>query len=149
MEVWQAHPWVGVGVDGFYHFVGLSVSAKDWGLIKNGQEFVYNDGLQFLCEYGVVGAGLFLAALITLLVPVCYRARIAWKYGAKDENDGRVFVLRLSPIVVTGVLATGVCVIESWFVSPFRSAGLLLAWTCVMASMPAFLPSLPREGVKG
>ena len=149
MDIWQEHAWVGVGADGFYHFVGLSVASKDWGLIKTGQEYVYNDGLQFLCEYGVLGAGLLLAALITLLAPVCYRARIAWKYGEKDENDGRIFFLRLSPIVVTGVLATGLCVLESWFASPFRSAGLLLAWTCVMAAMPAFLPAQPHEGVKG
>ncbi|MDD4016590.1 MAG: hypothetical protein PHV28_01480 [Kiritimatiellae bacterium] len=142
MEIWQDHPWVGVGSDGFYHVVGLSVKAKDWVLLKTDQAYVYNDCLQFLCEYGVLGAGLFLAMVVTLMAPVCYRARIAWQYGSKDENAGRGFLLRLSPIVVSGVLATGVCFLESWIASPFRSPGVLLAWTCVMAAMPAFLPTL-------
>ena len=149
VEIWQEHPWVGVGSDGFYHVVGLSVTAKDWALLKTDQAYVYNDCLQFLCEYGVLGASLFLAMVVTLMVPVCYRARIAWQYGSKDENDGRGFLLRLSPIVVSGVLATGVCFLESWIASPFRSPGLLLAWTCVMAAMPAFLPTLAHAGTQG
>jgi len=145
VQIWQEHPWVGVGADGFYHYVGLSVSAKDWGLIKAGQSYVCNDGLQFLCEYGVLGAGLLLAVVITLMVPVCYRARIEWKYKVPGDNEGRAFLLRLSPIVVASVLATGVCALESLVASPFRSAALLLAWTCVMAAMPAFLPLQSRD----
>jgi len=141
LDIWQEHPWVGVGADGFHHFVGLSVSAKDWGSLKSAQGCVYNDCLQFLCEYGVLGAGFLLAVVVTLLVPLCYRARIAWKFGTHDENDGRPYVLRLSPIVVVGVVATSVCFFESWFASPFRSYGVLLSWTCVMAALPAFLPA--------
>jgi len=141
LNVWQNHPWVGVGADGFHHFAGLSVSAKDWGSLKTDQGFVYNDCLQFLCEYGVLGAGFLLAVVVTLLIPLCYRARIAWKYGTHDENDGRPYLLRLSPIVVFGVVATSVCFFESWFASPFRSYGVLLSWTCVMAVLPAFLPA--------
>ena len=149
MAVWQEHPWVGVGADGFYHYVGQSVQTKDWAVIKNDQAYVYNDGLQFLCEYGVFGAGLLAALVITLLVPVCYRSRNLWENKLTDADGGRLFLLRLSPIVVTGVLATAVCFLESWFSSPFRSAGLLLAWTCVMASMPAFLPAPARGGRQG
>jgi len=147
--IWQDHPWVGVGADGFYHFVGLSVDSKDWNLIKTDQAYVYNDNFQFLCEYGVLGGGFLLAAVIVLLMPVCYRARIAWKNKTGGDDDGRVFILRLSPIVVAGVLAAGVCFLESWIVSPFRSAGLLLAWTCVMSVMPAFLPSQTHDGARG
>jgi len=149
MEIWQEHPWVGVGSDGFYHVVGLSVAAKDWALMKTDQAYVYNDCLQFLCEYGVLGASLLLAMVVTLIAPVCYRARIAWQYGSKDTNNGQAFLLRLSPIVVSGVLATGVCFIESWVASPFRSPSLLLAWTCVMAALPAFLPTLEHAGSRG
>ncbi|MBV5333363.1 hypothetical protein JZU54_07510, partial [bacterium] len=108
--------------------------------MKADPAYVYNDSLQFLCEFGVLGAGLLLASVITLLVPVCRRARIAWKSGTHDENNGRVYLLRISPIVVTGVLATLVCFVESWIASPFRAHGLLLSWVCVLAVMPAFLP---------
>lgn len=145
LTIWQEHPWVGVGTDGFYHFVGLAASAKDWGSLKTGQGSVSNDCLQFLCEYGVLGASFLLAAVVTLLVPLCYRARIAWKFGTHDENDGRPYVLRLSPIVVVGVVATSVCFFESWFASPFRSCGILLSWICVMAALPAFLPALAQS----
>ncbi len=145
LDIWQDHPWVGVGADGFHHFVGLSVSAKDWGSLKSGQGCVYNDCLQFLCEYGVLGAGFLLAAVVTLLVPLCYRARIAWKFGTNDENDGRPYLLRLSPVVVVGVVATSVCFFESWFSGPFRSYGVLLSWTCVMAALPAFLPARAQK----
>lgn len=141
LDIWQDHPWVGVGADGFRHFAGLAVAGKDWALMKNDPSCVYNDSLQFLCEFGVVGFGLLLAAVITLMVPICTRARIAWKYGVGGGNDGRLFLLRLSPIALTGVLATLLCFFESWVANPFRSYGLLLSWTCVMAVLPAFLPA--------
>ena len=144
LAVWQEHPWVGVGADGFHHFVGLSVKGQDWKIIKRDQSFVYNDSLQFLCEYGVFGAGLILAVLITLLAPVCYRTRLAWKSKAGEEH-GQPFILRLSPFVITGSLAAVTCFLESLVASPFRSPGLLLSWMCVMASMPAFLP-IPARG---
>ncbi len=140
LGIWQEHPWMGVGADGFRHFAGLAVAGKDWVMLKTDPDCVYNDCLQFLCEFGVLGTGLLLAAVIALMVPICYRARIAWKYGANDENSGRLFLLQISPIVLTGVLATLLCFLESWFASPFRSYSLFMSWTCVMAVLPAFLP---------
>ncbi len=141
LGIWQEHPWMGVGADGFRHFAGLGVASKDWGLMKTDPDCVYNDCLQFLCEFGVVGGGLLLAAVITLMVPICYRARLVWQDGTHGENDGRRFLLRVSPIVLTGVLATLFCFLESWIAHPFRSYSLLLSWVCVMAVLPAFLPT--------
>ena len=140
LNLWQEHPWVGIGQDGFRQFSGLAVADKSWGLLKTDPSNVYNDSLQFLCEFGVLGVGLLLAAVITLLVPVCRRARIAWKSGTHDKNNGRLFLLRISPVVLTGVLATLLCFVESWIASPFRAQGLLMSWICVLAVMPAFLP---------
>jgi hypothetical protein len=139
--IWQEHPWIGVGADGFYHFAGLAVASKDWGLMKADPAYVYSDALQFLCEFGVLGAGLLLSAIVTLLVPICYRARVAWEHGTHDENEGRFFLLRISPIVLAGVLAVVVCFLESWIANPFQSFSLLLSWTCVMSIVPSFLPS--------
>jgi O-antigen ligase len=140
MSVWQEHPWTGVGVGGFYHFAGLAVKPEEWKAVEKDRESVYNDGIQFLCEYGVFGAGLLFAALVILLVPVCYRARLMWQSKNCGQEPDRSFLLRLSPVVVTGVLATALCCLESFVASPFRSAALLLAWTSVVSSMPAFLP---------
>ena len=149
LKIWQDHPWVGIGADGFHHFVGTVVENKDWASIRSDQSYVYNDCLQFLCEFGVLGGGLLLAAVVTLMIPICYRARIAWKSGVGGENEGRRFLLRLSPIVISGTLATGVCFLESWMASPFRLQGLLMSWVCVMAAMPAFLPSRAQATKQG
>ena len=144
LKIWQDHPWVGVGADGFHHFVGSVIGDKDWRLIKADQACVYNDSLQLLCEYGLLGLGLLLSAVITLMVPVCHRARIAWKCGGRDENDSRIFLLRISPLVLTGVLATGICFLESWFGSPFRSPSVLVSWVFILSVVPDFLPASTR-----
>lgn len=148
VAIWEDYPWAGVGADGFGHFVGLVIIPKDWPHFMKDKAMVYNDWLQFLCEYGVLGCGLLLAAAIMLVVPVCYRARLALLFGTHDENDGRVYLLRISPIVVCGVLALLICLLESFITSPLRSPGFLLSWTCVMASLSAFLPTQTRAAVK-
>ena len=76
VTVWQQHPWTGVGADGFYHYVALAVKQEQWGLVEQDRALALSDGTQFLCEYGVFGAGLLLAAVIALLIPLCYRARL-------------------------------------------------------------------------
>jgi len=144
LKIWQDHPWVGVGVDGFQHFIGSVVNDKDWRLIKVDQPCVYNDSLQFLCEYGLLGFGLLFSSVITLLVPICHRTRIAWKMGGLDENGSRLVLLRISPLVLTGVLATGACFLESWFGSPFRSSSVLMSWVIVLSMLPSFLPASAR-----
>lgn len=149
IKIWQDHAWAGVGADGFSHFVGLTVDAKEWPTISTDQGYVYNDWLQYLCEYGVLGAALFLSAVVVLLVPLCYRARIVWKFGSQDDNEGRGFLLRLSPLVVTGVLASAACLVESFMASPYRSPFLLLSWICVMAALPAFMPARAAARPKG
>ena len=54
--------------------------------------------------------------------------------------EGRFFLLRISPIVVSGVLATGAVFVESWFANPFRSPAVLLSWSVTLAALPGFLP---------
>ena len=138
--VWQQHPWTGVGADGFYHYVALAVKQEQWGLVEQDRALALSDGTQFLCEYGVFGAGLLLAAVIALLIPLCYRARLLWQHKGHDTMSDRTFLFRLSPVVTTGVLAVVLCCLESFMASPFRMPALLLSWTCVLAAMPAFLP---------
>lgn len=137
IKIWKEHPWVGVGADGFFHFVGTAVEAKDWALLKKDQAYAYGDGWQFLCEFGVLGVSLLGAAALALLVPLCYRARLVWQQGAAD-GKGRPG-LRLPPLVVAGVCATALCLIESGWANPFHSAGLLTSWVLVLAALPSFL----------
>ncbi len=140
VTVWQQHPWAGVGADGFYHYVALAVKQEQWGLVEQDRALALSDGTQFLCEYGVFGAGLLLAAVVALLIPLCYRARLLWQHKGHDAMSDRTFPFRLSPVVTTGVLAVVLCCLESFMASPFRMPALLLSWTCVLAAMPAFLP---------
>ena len=144
VELWEDYPWSGIGADGFKHFVGFVIKPKDWQFFMDNKAVVYNDWLQFLCEYGLLGCGLLLAAAVMLVAPVCNRARIALLFGTHDENDGRVYLLRISPIVFCGVLALLMCLLESFISNPLRSPGFLLSWTCVTASLSAFLPAKAR-----
>lgn len=141
LKIWREHLWAGVGANGFLHYVGTVVDAKDWGLIQKDQALVLHDSVQFLCEFGVLGLSLLGASAFALVVPVCYRARLAWQKGPLGGGEPQVFLLRVSPIVVTGVCATALCFVESWVAGPFRLAGLLTSWVFVMALLPSFLPA--------
>lgn len=145
MKIWQDHPWVGVGPDGFHQFLGSVISGKEWLLLKKDQACVYNDSVQLLCEYGILGFSLILLAVITLLASICYRARIDWMHGTLEKQGGRVFLLQISPLVFTGVLATGLCFLESLFSSPFRSPSVLMSWIFVLATVSGFLSANVRK----
>lgn len=141
LKIWQDHPWVGCGADGFRQFVGSVVGDKEWRLIKVDQSYVYNDCLQFLCEFGLLGFGLVLSAVVALLVPICYRTRKAWKNGEAGASGGKSVLLKISPLAITGILATGACFLESWFENPLHSPDVLISWSFVLAMLPAFLPA--------
>lgn len=147
LSVWQQHPWTGVGADGFYHYVALAVKQDQWHLIDQDRALVFSDGVQFLCEYGVFGVGLMLAALIALLIPLFYRARVLWKHKERHKaSDRAFFILRLSPIIVTGCVAAVLCCLESFVASPFRAPSVMLSWVCVLAALPVFLPERGHDG---
>lgn len=145
ISVWREYPWVGVGANGFYHTAGLVVEADDWKAFEKDRAYVYNDGIQFLCEYGMIGASFLVASLIVLLGSICSRARLVWGKQVPGMDPDRFFLFRLHPVVVTGALALLLCCLESVNANPFRSSAVLLSWVCVLSSMPAFLPENSRE----
>jgi hypothetical protein len=57
----------------------------------------------------VLGTSLLGAGVVTLLGAVCYRARLAWQEGRQGTGDGRSYLLRLSPFVLTAVCGTALC----------------------------------------
>lgn len=148
LKVWQDHPWIGVGADGFRHFAAAVIGDQNWKFVKVDPSCVYNDGVQLLCEYGLLGTGLLLFSIILLIAPVCHRARIAWRYGDPNEDERRWFLFRISPIVVTGTFALVLCLGQSWFESPFRSAAVLISWAVTCSALSAFLPAKAKT-VKG
>ncbi len=146
LKIWKACPWVGTGGDGFFHYVGTVVDGKGWALLRRDQAYVRNDQLQFLCEYGAFGAGLLLALVIALLIPILYRLRLAWQAGSAVEYESRLLLFRLSPLVVAGILAASLCFAESWLASPLQSPAVLTSWLMVMSTLPAFLPASAGSG---
>lgn len=143
LDVWQGHLAWGVGVDGFREFLGFSVSGKTWAAFKTDSGLVYNDCLQFLCEYGLVGFVLFLSAVLSLVIPIVFRCRsfLAQQGEAKGALDKRDF-LRLDPFFFTGAFAVVLGVVQAWFAAPFHAPGYCLSWMMVLASLPVFLPEV-------
>lgn len=141
LDVWRGHPGWGVGADGFRKFAGFSLTGKAWAAFKKDPGLVYNDFLQFLCEYGLVGFVLFFAAFLSLSIPVVFRCRscLSRQDAAKDGLDKRDF-FRLDPFFFTGALAVVFGAVQAWFASPFHAPGYCFSWMMVLASLPVFLP---------
>jgi len=141
LKIWNESMWYGKGAEGYQHYIGSVIDDKGWSLIRVNKGLVYNDLLQMLCEFGLLGSAVFAALILTLIIPVCHRAHIAWGHDARDNNAGRKYLLRISPLVVAGVTATLCCLGESFVASPYRLPALFVSVLIVMLTMPAFLPS--------
>lgn len=141
LKIWEEHPWVGAGADGFSHQIGAYMDGKDWALIKRDSACVRNDAIQFLCEFGALGIGLLLSLVVSLLVPICYRMRMAFHREDGHEHGGRFGFLQLSPLVVAGGVASLLVLVDGWFESPFRTPAVFMSWFFVVAMLPGFLPA--------
>ncbi len=141
MQIWGNHMWFGSGPNGFGHYLGSVMDDASWKNVVINKGFVYNDPVQILCEFGVLGSAMLVALFVTLLVPLCHRAHIAWAKDVNDTNAGRPYLVRISPLVFTGVIATLCCFTESFIASPFRMPAMLISFFIVVFCMPAFLPS--------
>ncbi len=117
VRIWRQHPWVGVGGWGFRYLLGLNVPEERWAKIVKGSANVHNDPLQFLVEFGLVGAGL-LAALLAVLLFRAVRCA-SWT----------------SPLFLFGMGGVGLIGLYSLMDIPFRSPAILYTWL-TMASFP-------------
>ena len=117
--VWRESPWFGVGGWGFRHRAAFHVDPAGWdGLRRQGWANVHCDALQFLAEFGLVGAGLGLAALACVAVPLVQ----TW--------NGR------SAFRVLGLLGLGLVVAGSLVDLPFRCPAILISWALLAAGIP-------------
>ena len=157
MQIWQDHPWRGVGVNGFKHYVGLILDrddedldrrkraqryTKSWKIIRKNQNLVFNDYYQTLCEYGLLGTGLFLAALICFLIPIGDQMRLLF---TRENGQTKFGFFEISPMCWAGVPAILLVGAGAWFGSPLHSQTLLLSWVVLLAAFPGFLPA--KKGV--
>jgi hypothetical protein len=139
-KIWEDTPWTGVGANGFEQYLGTVIEDKEWKQTKDDKQLVWNDGFQFLCEWGVIGAGILAAMIITLLIPLFVRIR--GLFGVRDaHSSARRDFLNVDPYIVPGVVASLLLLAEGWFSSPFQSPAVFMSWFCVLAVLPGLLPT--------
>lgn len=114
-QIWATEPWFGVGGWGYRHFLPVYALAGAGKALSRGHANTHNDAMQFLCEFGVVGFGLMLAATLAFAWPLLRRVRGHLTSGLA--------------LAVAGLLAV---VFHSLIDLPFRSPGILYAWLAVV-----------------
>lgn len=147
LDIWQDYPWTGVGGWGFRRHVALYLGKEHWDYLRSaGRANVHNDPLQYLCEHGIVGAGLILALIFTLIAQLWLR--LAQAPPASDGERPRVWFLRVSPLVWAIMAGTSATFVHSLIDLPFRSIAILSVWFVALASAPAFVPRRKTTSIK-
>jgi O-antigen ligase len=117
--IWKDNPWFGVGGWGFSHFLACYIPQSLWTwAAKPGWANVHNDPLQFLAEFGVVGAGLLALAVVLLIASIVQSG--VWRRG----------------IGVMVLLGCAMVWLHSLIDLPFRCPAIVLTWTVLLASLP-------------
>ena len=126
LSIWRAHPWFGVGGWGYKYLVAEEVSEKYWlSLAKRGWANAHCDPLQFLAEFGLVGAGLLFAAVAVMVRQICRRE------------------CRRQALGVMSLAGLGLVMLFSLVDLPFRSPAILYTWVAVLAALPRVCRSIP------
>lgn len=119
-KIWLDHIWFGAGGWSQKYMAATYVEQEDWPKVVGvGKANTHCDFLQFLSEFGVVGAGLML-----MIVWVIIRQNLANSRGNLK-----------SPVVLFSVLGLVLVWCYSWIDLPFRSPAVLYGWVVVMAGM--------------
>lgn len=119
LSIWWDRPWFGWGGWGFKYRVADHVPQELWvRLEKGGWANVHVDFLQFLAEFGVVGVGLMLCALVAL-------AADWWRLRAPR---GALWTMGGSGLALT--------LVASLVDIPFRSPAILYTWLTILAAVP-------------
>ncbi len=120
--MWRSSPWFGIGGEGFRHEYAAHVPREyDLYLARPGKANVHNDGVQFLAEFGVVGAGAMALAVGTMAVPVLRRR------------------LRHIPIAFLSIVGLAGVLLHGMVDLPFRCPAILFTWTTVLAALSAMV----------
>ncbi len=114
-KIWSAEPWFGVGGWGFRHYVSVFVAEEPGRKLSLGYANTHNDFMQFLCEFGVIGFGLMLVALLAYAWPMIRQLR-------RPLSPGLV-------MAIAGLLAV---LLHSQIDLPFRSPAILYSWLAVV-----------------
>ena len=143
-------PFFGVGGCGYKHFcLSYMSSAEKRQLQKVGGANVHNDYLQYLAEFGMVGAGLLVACFVFLALPWwrTWRrltlAAIAASRSSMGTSTLTIFVVE--PPVLWCVMAIAVVLIHAFGDSPLRVPAILASLATVLPAVCGFLPHEPKS----
>lgn len=124
VRIWQDHPWFGVGGWGYRYLLGHYLPPEEWSKVSTGKANVHNDPVQFLAEFGAVGAGLLAAVVVGLLAAIV-RSGVGWP-----------------PLVLFPVLGAGLIALQGLIDLPFRSPAVLYLWmACVAGAARVLRPA--------
>ena len=143
--IWRDNLLFGCGGWGYKHFCIPQMTADELKQIQmTGGINVHNDYLQFLCEHGLVGFALMVAAVLLLLKPVF----AAWRRLYRDIRFVRASQLPAKPVLLFILPAPVFCLLMTVVATfihgfgdcPLRSAAVLVLFFVVLSSMTGFLP---------
>ncbi len=139
LAVWREHPFYGVGFGGLRHQIGRHLRDDDWEhLHSESPKTSHHDGLEFLCEFGLVGCSLLMGGIVLLLWPLYQRVRTALRRLQHPDNT-RISVLhRLPPTFVATSAGLLGAVFLGAFYLPFHNLLVLLTWCLLLAILPTF-----------
>ncbi len=126
-HMWADAPLFGVGGWGYRYLLGIYLPPERWNEITTGKANVHNDPLQFLAEFGAVGAGLLLAIWLVLLAPALRLLQCV---------EGLWHAPPLPVLLLAGTFLT---LIHSMIDLPFRSPAILWLWLVCLACVPSLL----------
>jgi O-antigen ligase len=142
-EIFKDYPLFGVGGWGYKHFcLGYMTDSERRQLQTVGGVNVHNDYLQILCEHGIVGGLLLVAAVFMLFLPLFgYWGRtIKIAHFTKGKDLPKPTALFCVPAVVVGVLiASAANLVHAFGDCVFRSPAVLSQFLLLLAAVEGFL----------
>ncbi len=137
-QIWRDHSWFGVGGWGYRHFLPLFVVPDNpRRIFPDGAANVHNDPLQFLVEFGSIGAGL-LAVAVGLLLRPAFRT-LSSLARRRREGESRSLLYRIPPLGLALLVGPATIFAYSFTDLPFRSPAVLWLWFVMLACAPDFL----------
>lgn len=114
-QIWRDHPLYGVGGWGYRYLMAHYLPTDQWHRVSEGKANVHNDPVQFLCEFGAVGAGAMTGVVVLLGCSVFRR---------RQDFDA---------MIALSMLGVGAVALQSLIDLPFRSPAVLYLWLVILA----------------
>jgi len=132
VKIWLDYPWFGVGGWGYRYYIGRYIEKKHWRMLQygSGGANVHNDFIQFMVEFGIVGAFLMLMLVGFLIKPL-----FLFKYWKRE--------VLIFPLV--GVFTV---LVHSLIDLPFRNSVIIGNWLTVLTCCSQYALSLHMVSYK-